>query len=286
MALAEDLHNASFTYEDVVGGRDIVFNDPFTGLQLDPERVPTSIAAQPHLHAGLNHLARLASERDHRVTIAGAVHGQEAMIDMRQLQGLVAEHDVIFLEHIGHTARHRRIVKEVGQGRTSIPEDFSHEIGEYGVLQLAAISGNRKSVYFADTPGDGTAYESALTEWGNLARTLTATARTKHGEERENYFRAALINIAGSTILREWNMLGVIGNSLHDAERQGHDVDSSLFLVGTAHTNTLPRKLGLLGVSSAAVELTMHNAGASDVIESSEFDFDSAVRDYRARLHN
>ena len=282
MNLGAELHNASYSYEDVANGRDIVFHDPFTGTPLHPDKVPVSIVAQPHLLSGLNHLARLGRDHNHRITLAGAQHSSDSEFKMAELHDIVGEHDAIFLEGVGHTDYHRRIVREIGEGRDNIPDDFADD--RYKSMQLAAISGHRKLVSYADIPGDGTDYEMALIEWGDLARTITTQAHYEHGETKKNLFRAALINIAGNTILREWQMLGSLGNSLNSAEQQGRRIDNSLFLIGTEHIRTLPRKLGLLGVMNTPHELAMHKQGTTTTIDYMAFDFTTAVRDYRARL--
>ncbi len=282
MSLGMELHNASFSYEDAADGRDIIFHDPFIGERLHPDKVPASIAAQPHLRTGLNHLARIGHDHNHRITIAGAQHSSDSEFNMAELHHMVGEHDTIFLEGIGHTAYHRKIVKEVGEGRDDIPDDFTTD--RYKLLQLAAISGHKKLVTYADIPDDGTSYETALIEWGDFARKMAIQAKYEHGETKKNLFRAALINIAGNTILREWQMLGSLGNSLSNAEQQGRHVDTSLMLIGTEHIRTLPRKLGLLGVLNTPLELTMHKQGISTTIDYEAFDFTTAVRDYRARL--
>ncbi len=286
MLTGVELHNASYSYENTPNGRDIVFHDPFRGTPLQPESVPTSIATQPHLRAGLNHLARLSNEHGHTITIAGANHSSDSVFDMAELIGLAGHHDAIFLEGIGHTSYHRDVVQEVGEGRTDVPDDFAAD--KYKALQLASINAARprqKLVTYADIPGDGSAYEAALIRWGNLARSVAEQARTElNPETRKNLFRAALINIAGSTIFREWQMLCSIGNSLRTAEQQGRQIKHSLFLIGTEHTQTLPKKLELLRVANRAVELTMRNKGTPATIECEEFDFTTAVRDYRAPL--
>lgn len=282
MSLGAELHNASYSYDNVAGGRDIIFHDPFTGERLHPNKVPGSIVEQPHLLAGLNHLAKLGHERGHKITIAGAQHSSDSEFDIAELHSMAGEHDAIFLEGVGHTSYHRKIVREVGEGKDSVPDDFTAD--KYQLMQLAAISGHRKLVTYADIPGDGTNYEAALIEWGDFARKMTMQAKYEHGETKKNLFRAALINIAGSTILREWHMLGSVGNSLNSAEQQGSRVDSSLMLIGTEHTRTLPQKLGLLGVTSTPTELTMHKQGVAATIDYEAFDFTTAVRDYRARV--
>ncbi len=277
-----ELHNASYSYENVTDGRDIVFHDPFVGRPLHPDKVPPSIAEQPHLLAGLNHLARIGRDHGHTVTIAGSKHSSDHEFDVAQLHSIVGEHDAVFLEGVGHTDYDRRFVREVGEGRDDIPDDFLAD--RFKAMQLAAISGHKKPVAYADIPGDGTDYETALIEWGDLVQQLTLQAGYAQGETRERLFRTALINISGSTILREWQMLGSLGNSLNGAEQQGRRVDNSLMLIGTEHTRTLPRKLGLLGILSSPMELTTHKHGTSTIIERTAFDFTAAVRDYRSRL--
>jgi hypothetical protein len=283
MSIGLELHNASYSYENVPGGRDIVFHDPFLGVALNVHSVPPSIARQPHLLNGINHLSQIGQENGHTITLAGASHSAGSEFDMAELIGLVEGHDAIFLESIGHTDYHRKIVKEVGEGRSELPDDFLAD--RYKTMQLAAISRRRKFVAYGDIPGDGTAYESALIQWGSLARPLTERARVERDAEmKEDLYRAALINIAGSTIFREWQMLGAIGNNIKIAQKKGLAIDKSLILIGTEHTRTLPKKLGLIGVASSITELTMHNQGTSLTIACEEFDFTTAVRDYRARL--
>lgn len=278
-----ELHNKSYSYEDVPGGRDIVFHDPFTGEHLNPGKIPSSLAKQPHLRNGLNYLARIGSGARHSVTIAGAPHSSDSVFDMAELTDLIDTHDVVFLEGVGHTQHERNIVREVGEGRNIIPDTFTED--RYKTLQLAAISGRHKFVAYGDIPADGTAYESELLSWGSLARPLAEKAQSERDiTVRKKLFRAALINISGNTIFREWQMLASIGNSLNAAEQQGLPMHNSLFLLGTEHTRTLPKKLDLLRVANRTTELTMLNYGASATIEDESFDFTTAVRNYRARL--
>lgn len=284
MANVHDLHNASFDYVTTSQGREIVFNDPFFKTRLDPARVPPSIARSPHLRDGINRLAYYGNS-GHHLTIGGASHNEKAQFNLEEARDLIADNDVIFLEGIGHDAADRSMVQQIANGRSDLPEKFVARWGQYKALQMAAILGSRKAVYYADIPSDGTPYETELSRWGSLARGFTATARATSGEDRRKLYRAALINMAGSTILREWQMIGTIGNNLADAGQRGYDVNRSLFLAGTEHGNTLPNKLGILGVSSSSVELTMHIQGEADLIEVVEFDFTTAVRDYRARIN-
>ena len=282
MFSASELHNRSFSYERSASGENaIVFNDPFTGDRLSSSRVPASIVRQPNLLRGLNYLAQKGRE-GHHITVAGAPHAEDSIVDMREVQGLAASHDVVLLEGIGHTERERTLVREVGQGRGDIPEGV---FSQYGVRQLAAIVGSSRGVYYADIPGDGTPYETSLIEWGGLARPLAEQLKGELSPEvQRRLARAALINIAGSTILREWRMMSAIGSSLSDAERRGDRVDTALLLIGTEHTKTLPKKLGLLGVSSSTLEVRVHSDGESAPIDGGGFDFTTAVRDYRAKL--
>ena len=282
MTSAVELHGASFSYEDVPGGQDIVFHDPFEGEVLDPSRIPRSIVAQPHLLAGINHLIRISNEKKHAITLAGANHANDSQFDLAELHDMVGEHDVVFLEGMGHNAHHRYVVRQVGEGRSDLPEGFATA---YHALQLAAINGHKKPVAYADLPSDGTSYERALIEWCDLTSTLLERAQSERDSLYQNLYRAVLINLAGSSIFREWQMLGSIGNSLNSAERSGNPIENSLFLVGTEHTRTLPSKLGLLGVRNTPVELTMRKTSRdTEEIDSFAFDFTTAVRDYRARI--
>jgi len=284
---AEDLHNASYRYtSNSLGDRDeIVFRDPFKGVDLDPNRVPPSVAEDHNLRSGLNSLAMFGQEYGHRVTIAGAPHHDKSAFDMRQLEALIATHDVVFLEGIGNTGADRRLVREVGYGRNNVPDDFEDRWGRFKLIQLAALTGNNKPVFYADTPGDGTMFEDALIRWGSPVRELTKQARHTSGRSRDDLYRAALINISGNTIFREWNMLGIIGNDLESVSQQtGHAPGSSLFLIGGEHMDTLPAKLQMLRVQSQPVPLYMHDYGESDPIPNPEFDFTTAVKEYRAPI--
>ena len=282
MSRSTELHNTSFSYENTPSGRYIVFRDPIANTELSPLRVPASIAGQPRVLAGLNYLAKLGQESEHTITIAGAPHSSNSITDNKELADLVGEHDTVFLEGLGHTMRERSLVKEIGEGRNDIPNGV---FSDYALTQLAAIHTHRKFVAYADIPGDSGNYEKDLIEWGSLARPLAEQAQAERNTRiKQSLFRNALINIAGSTILREWYALSAIGNNLYEANQQGYPVNNSLVLFGTEHTKTLPRKLATLGVNSLSRELTVRSHGKRAPIDCSDFDFTEAVNNYRARL--
>lgn len=248
--LAAEMHNASFNSQELSDGQlHITFIDPFTNEQLSPDRVPSSIEAQPHLREGLDYLRSRST--DMALSVYAAPHGNEAVHDMQELMDTFGAHDVIFLEGVGHNAQQRDVIWDVSAGnKTTLTDDEAEQFGSYGQRKLAALLQQNKPVFFADVPSDGSDFEQAFLEWDGMLDTLKGMIDEGQGDP-DSLNLAMGINLTATTILREWYMLASMGRELKRLDEAGYKSTNPMFLVGAVHGETLPAKASVLGVQTS-----------------------------------
>lgn len=272
-----ELHSNSFRLEHRADNRrHIGFADPFTGEALSPHRVPTSIEVQPKLRAGIDYLRQ--RENDLNLSIMGAPHGPNDVHDMAELMRAIRSHDALFLEGFDHTQRERDMLWNISSGKkTDLTDQEERELGPNRTLQLAALFRADVPAYFADLPGDGDDYEQSLGSWNGVLETLMKQMPGAEGQGRENLLLAASINLTAVSIMREWYMIASIGEQLGVLDRMGgYRSHSPLFIIGTTHGQTLPKKLEVLGVKSSLIIPRMHERGDARNLDI-PFDFVKAL---------
>lgn len=248
--LAAEMHNASFNSQELNDGQlHITFVDPFTNEQLSPDRVPSSIEAQPHLREGLDYLRSRSS--DISLSVYAAPHGNDAVHDMQELLDTFQAHDVIFLEGVGHNAEQRDLIWDVSAGnKSTLTDEEAKTFGNYGQRKLAALLGQNKPVFFADMPSDGGDFEQAFIEWDGMLDTLKGMIDEGQGDP-ESLGLAMGINLTATTIIREWYMLASMGRGLQQLEDAGYKSSNPMFLIGATHGETLPAKASVLGLHTS-----------------------------------
>lgn len=265
-----ELHNASFSATSHENGEiSYTFCDPFVERPLSPESPAESIEDQPDLKRGLDYLRE---NRDRiSVDIMGAPHGEETVHDIKELDITFGSHDSIFFEGIGHDKEARDLLWQVSSGTTeTLTGDQAAKFGQYGQQKLAVLLRKNKPTFFADIPGDGTAYEDQLLEWSDLLGQILKI------EDDSQTGIGAMVNLTATTIVREWYMIATIGKELSNLEAAGYTSTNPLFLVGTRHRETLPQKLNVLGVKSNIIVPRIVNKGEQRTMRM-PFDFVQAV---------
>ncbi len=207
----------------------------------------------------------------------GVSHGQDAEIDKRYLQKSFLSHDSLFLEGLGHSQSDRDLVWDLSAGNKSgMSDDELGPFNSFNRSKLSALEGVNKPVYITDISSDGEDYERSLMEWGSLFDQFRDQSEQPEASNQEGLKLAAGINLVGTTILREWYMIGGIGYELSTLQQANHKSSSPLFVVGKLHAETLPMKLKALGVKSSVILPRMNNAGIRDPADI-PFDFIQAV---------
>lgn len=258
-----ELHAASYSLSrDVEGFAKLDFFDPFTGDQLTPDTVPQSISSHRQLAEGLDYLARHGDSVT--LSILGAAHGKGAEPDIHKLVSNFEDHDVVFLEGIGHKVKHRKLLWEASAGnRTTLSLEEIQENGAARSFALGALIGMRgkKPAFYADIPGDGDAYEQSLFGWNGVLDTLLAQMPTEPVEQIDSLKLAAGISATGTSILREWYIVANIGRRLSELHDTGYTSTNPLLMIGGLHAYTLPQKLAVAGAMSAFGQAVMSNEG-------------------------
>lgn len=277
------LHNRSFEK----GSDVIVFNDPFTGERLRSDTPPRSIEAQPDLRDGLNFLRR---RPDLDFKTFGEPHGDQDYTDPRDVKGLIDSSDVIFLEGFGHSQELDNLLWSVctqNEG-VNVPTTTIESLGEYKLRQLKLLAGIEKPVFIPEVAATGSSYEKDLLDYILILKELSPRAMA--GDEQFAFH--TLINLASSTIMRDWYMIAKMGQLMDIYENlSGDRLDSPLLWIGNAHIETMQPKLDGLGLrhrsfrGNRQVKNTPTLHVTNELHPSAEtFDFGEAARNGVARI--
>ena len=235
-----DHHNNSFERS----GDYIQFRDPFTGEDLGARRPPHSLEIGAGLADGFDYLR---SHPDICLTIYGESHGDQDSVSSAELNPLLHDSDAVFLEGVGHSAEMDHLFWNVGtinQGM-SVSQNTIDTLGAYKMRQLEALAGIKKPVLFPEIPANGNEYENQLLEFNLILDELLP--KSLAGDE--DFALAVEINLAVSTIMREWYMLGKMGQQMAAYEQlTGERIKSPLLWIGSMHTETIPPKADSFGI--------------------------------------
>lgn len=274
---AIEIHRKSFERnESRVEGALITLKDPFSGNILRPDGPPRSIEQTAELNKGLDYLR--ANSSRFRLTVYTAPHGDSALHDNDDITAAFADHDVLFFEGLQHYSADNQLLSDIATlKKAQITDEEARRLGEYKVRVLAMLLGANKPAFYADVASDRSNLESAIISWGELSLNLQNSINNSLGDV--NASKLALgISLAGSSIFREWCMLASMGICLQDLEESGETPKNLMFLVGSLHGKTLPKKARYLGVDTVVQNAKMIDRGEANPL-SLPFDLARAIGD-------
>lgn len=235
-----DYHNRSFERRGDV----VYLADPFSGEPILPDRVPMSIEQQSWLAEGIGYLR---ANHDITIRIFGENHGDNDISNPAEVEAALNGCDVVFLEGFGVNKSIEDLFWQVGTEGTGTETSRStiDALGAYKLRQLKLLAGIGKPIFFPEVPEGGTQFEQDLLDYCLILDGLRPAAMA--GDE--NFALAVEINIASSTVMREWYMLARMGHLMKTCQQLGGErLKAPLLWIGTMHAETMVPKVRGLGV--------------------------------------
>ena len=242
--LQAKLHNNSMRLESVADTEFVQLRDPFTGEDFEAHRPPQSIEMQPHLRAGLDYLR---SHPEVHLTILADNHGKDDIINRDEIAKILSEADSVYLEGFGATQDDADKLWEVAANNARAKDVGG--LGVYKQQQYELLEGVNKPVLLPEVPSDGSEYDSNLLEFTTILDELRPLALGN-----ENIQLAIEINLAASSIMREWYLLAKMGSYLFSLEEAGLKCEHPLLWIGSSHATTMVPKLNGLGIDFEVIE--------------------------------
>lgn len=242
-------HNNSFE----INGDVVQLRDPFTGENLSSERPPQSLEFTAGLAGGFEYL----KSRDNlTVRLYGESHADEHQVNKDELLAQLAMSDAVFLELVDHTPATEKAFWDVSMnGGAEITAGLMYDMGPHKFDQLNALVDANKPVFLPEPSREGTQYDQEINEYMRIIDKLLPVALSG-GDE--GIVLAAEIAVSASTMMRDWYMIGKMGQQIElFEEKTGIKITNPMIWIGSVHTDTLQPKLEALGITtSVAIEST------------------------------
>ncbi|MFZ1250288.1 MAG: hypothetical protein WAR37_02475 [Candidatus Microsaccharimonas sp.] len=243
-----ELHNNSMSLERRVDGEYIQLHDPFNGERIEAGKTPRSIENQPDLKAGIDYLK---SHPDIELTILAENHGKDDVMNKDEIRSVLDKGDSLYLEGFGALHTHQDELWDIVTGRLKVSDIHDLEPG-YQKQQYEAIEAINIPALLPEVPGEGSQYERDLLEFVTLLDELRLLA-----VDDENIQLAIEVNLAITSIMREWYMVAKIGSYLSYLERAGLKSNRPILWIGSSHAETMEPKLKGLGVNFKVIKPQM-----------------------------
>lgn len=278
----QEHHNASFEHY----GDWVQFCDPFTGERFEPGRVPGSIEHLSGFGPGIDYLRQRS---DVVVSIFGEKHGDNDVTSPAEINAQLAKSDAVFLEGYGTSKEVEDLFWAVctNYEGISVSQSTVNALGAYKMRQLKHLAGCKKPIFFPEMSIEGNGYEKDLIDFTAILEELRPLAMSD-----ENFALALEINLAASTIMREWFMIAKMGMKMKLYEHvTGHRLRQPMIWIGKLHAQTMPPKLAGLGLTVNAYVAREQHDGTPARAAVGEFrrsngtiPFVEAARDGLARI--